>query len=156
MDPDSISERTHDRELSKVPSWIMLGFLVGGLFVFLLRREYIARTPVESRLPPPFAESAVMVPKEPSLTEIKGFPSLVAIENVWDEWGSHAIWADGTTEVALWNTQTEGFTDFFEAVTHDGRFYFRSIPKLTRPVADRGLGKESPLLFTTPAVAQKR
>lgn len=155
MDSDSIPEHTPKRELSKVPSWIMLGFLIGGLFVFLLRREYLARTPVEPPLSSQSVEG-VVVPKEPSLTEMKGFPSLVAIENVWDEWGSHAIWADGTTEFALWNTRTEGFTDFFEAVAQEGQVYFRSIPKLTRPIADRGLGKESPLLFTTPVVAQKR
>ena len=36
------------------------------------------------------------------------------IEAVFEEWGSHAIWVDDTTEVALWNSADRDFTDYYE------------------------------------------
>lgn len=143
-------------ELSKVPSWIMLGFVVGGLFVLLLRREYISREVAEPVSIVTSADALKPQVRQKSLTELKGMPSLTAIENVWAVWGHHAIWEDDITEVALWNTEYGEFSDFFEVVRRGDHVFFRSIPRLTRPTVDRGLGKHSPLQFTQPPVEAKR
>jgi len=149
-------ERVSTSELSKVPSWILLGFAIGGLFVFLLRREY-----VDSETQPPAttvgtAEPVAVVATASSVTERKGEPSLSSIEAVWAVWGIHAIWDGDLTQVALWNTAIAEFSDCFEVTRRSDQVYFRSIAHLSHPVIDRGLGKHSPLQFTSPAPAAPR
>jgi len=139
-------------ELSKVPSWILLGFLIGAAFVFLLRREYLFDGDGAA---PALVEPQPAVASLPptSLTVRKGDPSLSAIEAIWTAWGEHAVWIGELSEVALWNTQNLAFSDYVE-VTRRGDFYFfRSIPKLTRPIVDRGLGIKAPVQFTGPPPA---
>jgi hypothetical protein len=136
---------------SAVPSWILLGFAIGALFVLLLRREYL-RVLIPAALPPP----AVSEPTPETLTARHAEPSLSAIEALWEVWGEHAVWEGDVTEVALWNTRTLSFADCFEVARRGDRVYFRVIPRLTRPVIDRGLGAGAPVQFTSPASRTKR
>ncbi|MBP7142605.1 MAG: hypothetical protein KBA71_11910 [Opitutaceae bacterium] len=137
---------------SKVPSWILLGFVIGATFVFLLRRDYIR--PV----PPPVAHAETPVPALAALQAVEHKPdaSLATIEAVWAVWGEHAIWEGETAQVALWDVDKGGFSEFFEVVRYGDHVYFRSLTRLTRPVIDRGLGIQCPLQFTAPAPVNPR
>jgi len=152
MGTQEIKSDQGSAELSKVPSWILLGFLIGAAFVFLLRREFIlggdaaAATLVE---PTP----TVPVDRPTSLTARKGEPSLSAIEALWTAWGDHAVWMGELSEVAMWNTQSLAFSDYVEVTRRGESYFFRSIPKLTRPIVDRGLGIKAPIQFTGPPTA---
>ncbi len=137
---------------SKVPSWILLGFIIGGVFVFLLRREYI-----RSEAPPASAAlHPAPVPAAPPPAGRKPGSPLMTIEAVWESWGHYAIWEGETTQVALWDVDQAKFSDFFEVVRFGDHVYFRSLTRLTRPVVDRGLGIQCPLQFTAPATVGTR
>jgi hypothetical protein len=50
-------ERPSRTELSQAPSWILLGFVIGAVFVLLLRRQYLVE---EAMLNPPVAGAAAI------------------------------------------------------------------------------------------------
>lgn len=119
---------------SLVPSWVMLGFLIGALFVWAL----------PSRKPaPPSVEKS-----EPRTVVIKTVPQFTTIEAVFAVWGKYAVWDNELTEVALWSSETKDYTDCFEVLRSGNTHYFRSIPRLTRPILTHGTRLESPLQFT--------
>ena len=118
--------------LSKTPSWITLGFILGALFVASLPRE-------NKNAPPAVAEPPPVKLERPRLTEI---------EAVFADWGNGAVWQRDMTEVALWDTEKRAYSIFYEVVRNGDNFYFRSIPKFTRPVLTRGVNAQSPLQFT--------
>lgn len=126
--------------LSRTPSWVMLGFLIGALAVYaLMRPRGVAPPPAV-----PVATSAAPV-AEPK----REAPTLTTIEAVFATWGENAVWHANTTEVALWNSRDRDFTDFYEVRRVGGVNYFRSIPTLTRRVIRRGKEiPECPLQFT--------
>lgn len=142
MYPDE-PEETSDSEPSPpakakpslVPSWIMLGFVVGALFVWALPRP----RPAPSRLEPPESNP---------VTIIKTPPQITMIEAVFSEWGKYAVWDNDITEVALWSSETRAFSDCFEVLRSGSNYFFRSIPRLTRPVLTHGTREHSPLQFT--------
>lgn len=139
-------------ELSKVPSWLLLGFVVGALFVGLLRRNYLVKTSALSE-----AETSPAVPLAlPSPAVRSGEPSLSAVEAIWAVWGEKAVWVDDVTQISIWNTETLSFADHFEVTRRGDSAFFRSIPRLSRPVVDRGLGAAAPIQFTGPPVIAPR
>lgn len=81
---------------------------------------------------------------------------LSEIEAVFEEWGQYAIWDQNRTEVALWNSEQNAYADFYE-VWRDpsGGLYFRSLPRLTRPVLAHASKTEAPLLFTESLAMRK-
>lgn len=126
--------------MSKTPSWIMLGFVLGALCVLAFPK----RTPKPAAAPSPPVVAVAAAPSEP-----REPPPLSRIETLFEIWGQHAVWADDRTEVAMWDTKEERFADFYEVRKMDGKLYFRSIPALTRRVIARGKPMpESPLQFT--------
>jgi hypothetical protein len=134
----------HDEErpisparLSKTPSWITLGFVLGALFVLALpsRNSSVGPAPQVEPEPPPVRL------ERPALTEI---------EAVFADWGEAAIWQNDVTEVALWDTARRSYSLFYEVVRHNGVYYFRSIPQLTRPILTEGVPINAPLQYTTP------
>jgi len=127
-------------QLSKTPSWIMLGFVIGAAFVAAL-------PPL--RPPPPARPVVPQTPLPPPPPAPRRAPVLTTIEAVFAEWGKHAVWSDDVTEVAMWNGQDRAFSDFYEVRRIAGAYYFRSISKLTRRIIARGKPmSESPLQFT--------
>lgn len=127
-------------KLSKTPSWIMLGFLLGAAFVVALpplwKRPAAKSVPVPTLEPVPPA-----APRDP--------PQLTTIEAVFAAEEKYAVWADDITEVALWNSRDGAFSDFYEVRRIGGARYFRTISTLTRRIIDRGKPRpESPLQFT--------
>lgn len=141
-DDDNPPEKTYPlspAKMSKTPSWIMLGFVLGALFVLALP----PRTPKPPPAPPPAAPA-------PAPREAREPPPLSRIEAVFEVWGQHAVWdGEKKTEVALWDPKEEAFSDFYEVRQIDGKLYFRSIPRLTRRVISRGKPMpDCPLRFT--------
>lgn len=130
-------------KLSKTPSWIMLGFLLGAAFVLALPprgpKSAAAPATVTARLEPgPAAPPAKVEP-----------PPFTTIEAVFAEWGQYAVWSDDVTEVALWNSAAGGFANFYEVRRSGGAHYFRTIPSLTRRILNHGKPQpDSPLQFT--------
>ena len=126
--------------LSRTPSWVMLGFLLGALAVYAMMRPRggapVSTLPVATNTPP------APEPKREA-------PTLTTIEAVFATWGENAVWHANTTEVALWNARDRDFTDFYEVRRIGGVNYFRSLPALTRRVIRRGKEiPECPLQFT--------
>lgn len=140
MDEDGDSRYPKPQALmSKTPSWVMLGFVLGALCMLALpsRREAMP-APAEAVPPTP-------PPPEPPRPP----PPLSRIEAVFERYGDAATWSDGTTEVALWDAATERFADLYEVRKLEGKLYFRSIPALTRRVISHGKpNPDSPLQFT--------
>ncbi|MEO6006320.1 MAG: hypothetical protein ABIZ04_23975 [Opitutus sp.] len=120
--------------LSKTPSWITLGFVLGALFVWALPRdEKPAGTALSSDTPPRIVQL-----ERPKLTEV---------EAVFVEWERYAVWKNNVTQIALWDTEKRSYSIFYEVFRQNGDFYFRSIPQLTRPLLTRGVPTEAPLQF---------
>jgi hypothetical protein len=128
-------------KLSKTPSWIMLGFVLGALFV-------LALPPLGNKTvaPPPSTISVERAkpaaPAEP--------PQLTTIEAVFEVWKDYAVWSDDTTEVVAWNAEKKAFSDIYEVRRLGGAYYFRTLPRLTRRIVTHGKPPptECPLQFT--------
>ena len=141
-DRDSVhyGDRPSVAKMSKVPSWLMLGFVLGALSVLLFPKSKPASAPVAVPVPVPAAEVPV-APRQPG--------PLSRIEAVFERFGEGAVWSDNVTEVAMWDSATERFADFYEIRRVEGNLYFRTIPALTRRVIARGKPvPDSPLQFT--------
>ncbi len=140
--------------LSKTPSWIMVGFVLGVLavlgFQHEMQRSAAQAAAAAASVPPP-----VEPEPEPNVTKVTDLPSLAVIEAVFSEWGRYARWGEDRTEVALWNSTTGDFTDFFEIMRVADGLYFRSIGRLTRPMTEAKPPSEAPLRFTEPPEDQE-
>jgi hypothetical protein len=126
---------------STIPSWAMLGFIVGALFMWSLNRSAEEK---RTQNPP------VATPATAPTARSTGVTHFTDIEAVFAEWGKDAVWENDTTEVALWNDAARDFVDCFEVLRIGDHLYFRSIPRLTRPVLTHGVNPNSPLQLTEP------
>lgn len=136
MDEQEEAHPPSPARLSKTPSWVMLGFLLGVLFVLFLPRK--ATQP--NVVPPPTPVPAMRMP--PTVERALFF------EGVFAEWSKYAVWENDLTEVGFWNSDTKSFSDRFEVMRSGDRAYFRSILNFTRPVMTHGVPDNSPLQFT--------
>jgi hypothetical protein len=128
-------------KMSKTPSWVMLGFVLGALFVVALP----PRTKPEKAEPIRPARTLEFTRASP----VRQPQPLTTVEDVFAVWGEHAVWSDDITEVAFWNKEYQDFTDYFEVRRINGAYYFRSIPRLTRRILNHGKPlPESPFRFT--------
>jgi hypothetical protein len=121
--------------LSKTPSWITLGFVLGALFVLALPRDE-KKTTVSSS---PQVTARLVQLERPKLTEV---------EAVFDEWERYAVWKNNLTQIALWDTEKRSYSIYYEVLRQNDEHYFRSIPALTRPLITRGVPADAPLQFT--------
>lgn len=131
------SRRPSIKQLSKTPSWVMVGFIIGALAVYSLpRREPEAPRPIVVAPAP----KAVVIERQP----------LTTVEAVFTQWADYAVWDNDTTQVALWNAEMGSFAESYEVRRVDGAFYFRSIPQLTHRVINHGKPPpaDCPLRFT--------
>jgi hypothetical protein len=128
-------------KMSKTPSWVMVGFVLGALTVYNL-------PPLRRAAPPRPAEPAKQEAPTPAARPSTP-PLLTKIEAVFQEWAPYAVWEYDATEVALWSSETSSFSEFFEVRRYADRYYFRSIPALTRRIITHGRElPNSPLQFT--------
>lgn len=139
----------------------MVGFVLGVLTVLGFQRDRREAAPIDEATAPaalavvPAAAESQEAGKERSVTNRADRPSLAVIEAVFAQWGGYALWENEVTEIALWNSVTNDFTDYFEVIRADSGFYYRSIPRLTRPWTDAKPPVESPLRFTEPLEVRK-
>ncbi len=118
--------------VSTTPSWVMLGFVLGALFVWALPRA---------------AGPSADAPRPPR-TVVLERPKASDIEAVFTDWGRFAVWDHDLTEVALWDVEKKAYTIFYEIYRNGDALYFRSIPHLTRPLLTHGVPHGSPLQYT--------
>jgi len=145
MDDPSEPRPPRASQLSKTPSWVMLGFVLGAAAVFMLPRSEKAPAPAPAIVAP-----RVVAPVPPESPTVE---RAVFFEDVFAELNRSAVWQDDVTEVAFWNPTRKAFSDCYEVLKSGDKFYFRSIPHLTRPVLKEGVPPDSPLQFTVPAGA---
>lgn len=124
---------------SKIPSWIMLGFVLGALFVWALPRPREAARLIS----PP-------VRLQPTPAPVATPPRITDIEAVFAMWGKYAVWANDTTYVCLWDSASRTFADCFEVLRRGDELFFRSVsrPRNLRPLD--GIPPDSPLEFLNP------
>ncbi len=147
MDDTDAPRPPSARQLSKTPSWILLGFILGAAFVWLLPTDE-QKTEAPRRREPTKAVAAAGEHAKRDLT---------TIEAVFAEWGSHAVWEHDLTEVALWDSETKAFNHYYEVLRSGGNFYYRPLDRLTRPILTHGVkDPDCPLRFTeTEAMRQE-
>ncbi len=126
-------------KMSKTPSWVMLGFLLGAAFVWGLQRDTAK----------PAAAAPVTLTEWPKAVKVAPSP-LTTIEALFAEWGDNAVWEEERTEVAMWLSEAGAFSEFYEVRRMKDGLYFRSIPKLSRRLIRSGtpLPSNAPLQFT--------
>lgn len=155
------------RKLAKEPSWILLGFLLGAAFVWLLPDSDDSKGGAAT--PAPGADAGAGAGAEtgaPSASEAvragngsaggqragdrRALPvrRLSTIEAVFEAWGQYAVWEHDLTQIALWSAEHGGYAECYEVMRSGDALYFRSIPKLSRPVINYGTQITSPLLYT--------
>ena len=133
MDEPAPPYPTPAPRLSKTPSWVTLGFTLGALFVWAL----------------PHAEKTVTTPGTTQAVTVQLLrPKTTEIEAVFAEWSQFAVWENDLTEVALWDVDRKSYSIYYEVLRNGDALYFRSIPRLTRPVLTHGLHGAMPLQFT--------
>jgi hypothetical protein len=127
---------------STAPLWLTLGFASGLAFGWIAFHE-------ETPSPAPAATPAPVVP--PDRTEIPvNAGTLRAVEQTFERWGGYAVWENDLTEIAVWDARRKRHSDFYEVRRHDGKFYFRSLAALSRPIIDHGVSATMPIAFTEP------
>lgn len=120
MDEFDESPATSRPKLSKTPSWIMLGFLLGAIFVAAMNsRPRRAAPTAPPPTPPPKAAAPAALPAR--LTDIEAY---------FAEWKQYAVWANELTYVVAYDSASGTYRDAFEILRVGDKFYFRSV---TRP-----------------------
>lgn len=139
-------------KLSKTPSWIMVGFIIGAMFAYGVQSEVARRN--QSVPPPPPSPMPAKAEPPKSVAVVKDHASLTAIENVFTQYERLAVWRNDISEFALWSAETNKFSEYFEVMRSGEYYYFRSIPHLTRPVLRYEQDTDLPLRFTEPEDVQ--
>jgi hypothetical protein len=136
--------------LSKVPSWIMVGFVLGAMFGMGVQHRLAEReAAAAAKHALPARAEPLPTPPAP-VASAPAHAALVEIENVFSRYEQHAVWRHDITEVALWRPDTNKYSEFFEVLRSGDRYYFRTIPHLTRPVVKPNVTPDLPLRFTEP------
>lgn len=146
---NEVETETVDRKnLSQVPSWIMLGFVVGVVTMWLFRSP-----PTPPPAPDDSSAPVAAEPAEPPSNPIalEESASLVIVEALWEEHRHWAFWNEDKTQIAVWNSSTLGFTDRFEVIRTAEADYFRSITAFSRLTLPGWGPENSPILFTETA-----
>jgi hypothetical protein len=121
---------------SPAPLFLTVGFAAGLGFGYLAFHEEKSKTYIA----PPLEVKAAPVQRDAG--------TLASLEVTFQRWGGYAVWENDLTEIAGWDPRRRKHADFYEVRRADGKFYFRSIPALTRPLIDHGPRSALPFAFT--------
>src|SRR5690606_32256689 len=117
------------QKLSQVPSWIMLGFICGVIVMWGFRSDPEPASKAEPELANT-SSTVAATSSEPAGVNVAALttdPSLSAVEALFDQYRDFAFWDEGLTEIAVWNTATNAFSDHFEITRTETGTYFRTI-----------------------------
>lgn len=139
---------------SQIPSWIMVGFVIGALTMWAFQSggpdELVAEAKRAEVATPKEAEPEVLAGSSNPMAR-EDQPSIELVAALFDQFREYAFWSNGRTEIGVWNGKTLSFSNRFEVLEHGGRVYFRPISSFSRLPLD-GYGPDaSPLLFTETA-----
>lgn len=123
---------------SKIPSWIMLGFLMGALFVWALPRPRPA-SPAPAPVTPVISAPA-------SATH----PRFSDLEASFLEWQQYALLSGERGYVVMWDAESRSFRDCYEVLRRSDEFFFRSVPRPRNLRAREDVPANSPLQFLIP------
>jgi hypothetical protein len=141
-DEDEV-EKVDRKNLSAVPSWLMVGFVIGVVTMWLFRSP--PPEPQPEPAPPAVAEVAA---PEANETTPPARSSVALAEALFDTHRDWVFWNEDKTQIALWNSEAMAFSDHFEVIRTLEGDYFRSISEFTRlPLPGYG-PPSSPVLFT--------
>lgn len=136
------------RNPSTIPSWVMFGFLLGVLVMLGFRADRSEPVPesapiVEKPAPDPASETNELA--------IDDQPSFSVVESLFEHYRHYAFWENSRTEIAVWNTRTLDFTDYFEVLRASTGTYYRPIPELSRLPLEGYGPPDCPIKFTESA-----
>jgi hypothetical protein len=143
-------------KLSRVPSWITLGFLLGGVAVYTLvpraerfwqekRTQSEASAAVAHGLPTGTPVPTATPPPKPPPSGA----TLEEVDAIFTLYRTDAVWDRDRTEIAIWNRYQERFADTYEVYRDEnGKTWYRPIPALTRPVIQYEGEEGRPIRFT--------
>jgi hypothetical protein len=138
-------EKPPMERLSKVPSWIMLGFVIGGIVALTVKREIDLRDRASE------ASSAAVVPTPvPTPSPEPHHAGLNVMEDIFEKWQANAIWSHDLTQVAFWDPTTNRYSEYVEVLRNGDDLYFRTLPALTWPLIEDGVSPDTPLRFAEP------
>ncbi len=150
-------------KLSKVPSWIMLGVVLGGIGFYGVQSFFEEQHERKQRQKSPPAVSAPAPPpaktpdgNPPAPAKNAAHMSLFAIDAVFRTHGASAVWEHDLTEIVLWNPATQSYSTGVEVLRNGDTYYYRLLDRLTRPVLTEGVDPSAPIRLTEPASYQER
>lgn len=142
---DEVVEKVDRKNLSVVPSWLMVGFVIGVVTMWLFRSP---PTEPQSELMPASPAVEDVIATDANKSETPGRSTVALAEALFDTHRDWVFWNEDKTQIALWNSEAMGFTDHFEVIRTLEGDYFRSIREFTRlPLPGYG-PPNSPILFT--------
>lgn len=163
---------------SKIPSWIMVGFVLGALSFYTVSDYFGSREktpppapadPESATVPAPSPSPQPAPAPQPPDTSSKNSPlidnsrqmTLFAIDAIFRQWEVNAMWEYGTTQVVFWNPADEKYStavEVFRLGTEDTgyEYYYRRILSLTRPPIRDDSRPDAPIIFTESEEATKR
>ena len=114
----------------------MLGFILGSVTVWaFLRRPEMPPSPpaVEADATAEPSDAAANAPatKSRNIATLADKPSISVVEAIFEQSREYAFWFENVTQIAIWNSVTGDYTDFFEVYRTRDATYFRPLDKLT-------------------------
>lgn len=142
---------------SPTPFLITLGFAAGVGFGWLAfdQEPKSVEAPPAVTAPPERPRRAAPQPDDERSVR-RELKTLRELEETFGLWGGYAVWEDDMTEFAAWNSSQGKFADFYEVRRFDGKFSFRTIGALTRPLIDHGVRADLPFHFTETQADRER
>lgn len=144
---------TPKEKLSRTPSWIMVGFVIGCVFAYVANREVEKRRSPAPRSEPAAQSAPVAPPETPPSMRL----SQNEVDAIFRQVFENAVWENDLTQIAVWNPLTKKFSDLVEVMRSGEYFYYRPLTKLTRPLITAEAESGVLVLFTeTEAMREKR
>ena len=135
---------------SPVPSWVILGFILGGLCVYTFFRSAhpVAPSPSAAAAETPAPEAIHPVLRAQPLSRF------LAVQELFAQSASYAVWENDTTQISVYDPDLGQFGECYEVTRRGEDYYFRTITSLTRPILTHGVPKNSLVEFTETAASR--
>jgi hypothetical protein len=150
-DEDDLAPVSKEK-LSKTPSWIMVGFVLGCLFAYVADREIEKR---RGKNPPP-PRPAPVVPAAPPEVPAGLRLSQNEVDAIFTQAEGGAVWENDITEIVVFNMRTGKFSDMVEVMRSGPYYYYRPIFRLTRPLITAEAPEGALILFTESEKAREK